>query len=229
MNHGSPTATFSVALGDVSTVDEVEATLASVHLPKRTAPTYLKLGFAGGRSPKHVGRLLSAAVQTLGHGYSTVRIVAVAYADHERADSISPDLLLPVAEQVGAAGVLLDTYVKDGRGLLDWWKRTALEAWVSDARARGLLTALAGALSLGDVEVIRMVGPDIIGFRGAACEGGRSGRVSAERVRLLRRKMDLGPANVAGSAYGANAGGETQDGAPYPVPTTAAKSRKSNN
>jgi uncharacterized protein (UPF0264 family) len=218
-----PTKAFSVALGDVSTVDEVEATLASVHLSKRTAPTFLKLGFAGGRSAERVRPLLNAAVQTAAHAHLSPGIVAVAYADNERANSISPNLLLTLANQAGVAGVLLDTYVKDGRGLLDWWKRTPLKAWVSEARTHGLMTALAGALSLADVDAIRAIGPDVIGFRGAACDGGRSGRVSVERVRLLRREVEVGRSRVAVSAYAAKPGGETPDDGPYPTSATVPK------
>ena len=193
VNQVSPARAFSVALGDFSTVDAVEAAVASVHLPPRTAPTFLKLGFAGTRLPGRVGELLNAAVQTASRLASPPAVVAVGYADSERAESISPHLLLALAQQAGATGVLLDTYMKDGPGLLDLWKRIDVEEWVSEARGYRLMTALAGSLSVGDVYDICRVGPDVIGFRGAACDGGRSGRVSVERVRLLREQVEPQP------------------------------------
>jgi uncharacterized protein (UPF0264 family) len=39
---------------------------------------------------------------------------------------------------------------------------------------------------MDDFAFVRDAGADIVGVRGAACEGGRSGRVTAERVHLLR-------------------------------------------
>jgi len=229
VNQVPPTRAFSIALGDFSTVDAVEAAVASVQLPQRTAPSFLKLGFAGTRLPVGIRELLSAAVQAASRLASPPAVVAVGYADSERADSISPDLLLTLAQETGTAGVLLDTYVKDGRGLLDWWTPIHLAAWLSEARGRRLITALAGSLSAGDVYAVCRVGPDVIGFRGAACDGGRSGQVSAERVRLLRQHMELEPAEMGDSSYAAKRGRETQDYAPYPGSTTSRKSRKNNN
>jgi uncharacterized protein (UPF0264 family) len=63
------------------------------------------------------------------------------------------------------------------------------------ARAAGLLTALAGGLGVTHVSALRDLEPDIVGFRGAVCVGGREGLVSRHRVRSIRRQ--LGPANSA--------------------------------
>jgi (5-formylfuran-3-yl)methyl phosphate synthase len=59
------------------------------------------------------------------------------------------------------------------------------------ARAAGRLVALAGSLD-GDA-IARLAGlADVVGVRGAACRGGRSGEVDAGRVAELRRRV--GPA-----------------------------------
>ena len=62
----------------------------------------------------------------------------------------------------------------------------ALAAWVADAHDAGLLVALAGKLTADDLTFVRDAGADIAGVRGAACDGGRTGRVTADKVRLLR-------------------------------------------
>jgi len=41
-------------------------------------------------------------------------------------------------------------------------------------------------LSLGDFPVVQRTGADIAGVRGAACEGGRAGRVLVDKVRALK-------------------------------------------
>ncbi len=181
---------LSVALGDVETPEDLLATISSLNLPSRSSPTFLKLGFAGVQSPERVTALIECAVATMARQPSPARIVAVAYADAHRAKTLSPDIIVGLAHRAGAAGVLLDTYTKDGRGLLRCLTPGALAGWVWDARSLGLLTALAGEIGLDDVEPVRLAGPDVLGFRGAACEGGRGGRVSAERVRALRQRLE---------------------------------------
>ena len=107
---------------------------------------------------------------------------------------------LPALAAAGDAdGCLLDTAVKDGRGLLDWLDEPALVAIRADCRARRLLCGLAGSLTALDLPRIRALQPDIVGFRGAACVGDRvSGRVSRERVAALASALrDPAAAGVA--------------------------------
>jgi (5-formylfuran-3-yl)methyl phosphate synthase len=187
---------FSVALGDVNKIDEVVTALASLQLPRRPAPVFVKLGFAGVRSSAVVSTLIATAVRMAARQASSPLIVAVAYADAHRAGTLSAEMVCQLAKSAGAAGVLLDTHFKDGTGLLDWFDAAALNNWVSDARRAGLLTALAGALALEDLDTVAGAAPEIIGVRGAACDGGREGRVSAERVGCLRRRLDVGAQRV---------------------------------
>ncbi|HEX2310549.1 MAG TPA: (5-formylfuran-3-yl)methyl phosphate synthase, partial [Vicinamibacterales bacterium] len=74
--------------------------------------------------------------------------------------------------------------------------------WVERAHDAGLLVALAGKLAADDLAYVRDAGADIAGVRGAACDGGRTGRVSAERVRRLRALCGAGPASKAGPDVG---------------------------
>jgi (5-formylfuran-3-yl)methyl phosphate synthase len=179
---------LSVALGDVSTADEVAAAISSLELPSKPAPLFLKLGFAGVRTPQLATTLLECAA-AMGAKHGAVRIVAVAYADAERAETLEPGLLLQLARRAGVAGALLDTYLKDGHGLLGCMTPRALAEWTAAGRRFGLLTALAGELKLADVGVVCRAHPDVIGVRGAACEGGRGGVVTVERVRALRHRL----------------------------------------
>ena len=48
-----------------------------------------------------------------------------------------------------------------------------------------MIAALAGKLRVTDLSFVRDCGADVAGVRGAACDDGRHGRVSADRVRLL--------------------------------------------
>jgi uncharacterized protein (UPF0264 family) len=197
---------LSIALGDVRTVAEVITSIDRLELPPRTAPTYLKLGFAGVESPDTVGQLLCTAVERASHHQSRLTIVAVAYADAERATALPAETIVRSAAAAGAGGALIDTHSKDGGRLLDWRTPARLAAWVSLGRASGLLVGVAGSLQPEDVAAVAIADPDVIGFRGAACDAGRLSRVSTERVALLRRCIDAASRRSDGSsAYTAHA------------------------
>jgi (5-formylfuran-3-yl)methyl phosphate synthase len=189
---------FSIALGDVHTVEEVHAALDSIRFRGRSGPVYLKLGFAGVGEEGRIQALIEAASRLAGRISPSLHVVPVAYADAARADTIPPSLLLQLAGQARAPGVLLDTQVKDGKRLLDWLDPSGLQTWVAAARGWEMLAALAGSLGPSDIEVIHEIGPDVVGVRGAACAGGRDGRVAAGRVSALRRVLDraTGPATI---------------------------------
>jgi uncharacterized protein (UPF0264 family) len=182
----------SVALGDCCSVPQLLASLEALNASERGAPMYLKLGFAGLRSALEIARLIETAVSAAAKMRAPWQIVAVTYADFERAETVPPLMIPPIARAAGAVGVLVDTWGKDGRGLLDWLATDTLVSLVAGARELGLLTALAGSLRPANVSLVRQADPDVIGTRGAVCIGGRSGGVSEELVQVFRRTLMLG-------------------------------------
>jgi uncharacterized protein (UPF0264 family) len=154
----------------------------------------VKVGFAGIGSEAAVVGLLEAAVRGASAGVRprltptlthTAGVVATAYADAGRARSVTADVLLRAAARAGARGVLLDTFDKQGPGLRQLMPHESLSDWVRRAKDLGLLVAAAGRLSAGDLAWVDASGADVAGVRGAACEGGRAGRVTREHVRTL--------------------------------------------
>ena len=116
---------------------------------------------------------------------------AVAYADARPAGAPGPNAVLAAAAPAGCRAFLVDTFVKDGRGLFDHLPDAELAALCAAAKARGLRVALAGSLQIGDVPRAVACGADVVAVRGAACAGGRTGRVDEAKVRAL--KAALGP------------------------------------
>jgi len=116
-------------------------------------------------------------------------VIAAAYADAERVPGrpLPPGEIVEAASRAGVGGCLLDTALKDGRGLFEWLTPEALAALVAEGHAAGLEVALAGALRAEDLSVVRATGADIAGVRSAACrEGRRTAPLDAERIgRLL--------------------------------------------
>ena len=119
----------TAALGDACDEAAIERAARSF---VGSGAALVKVGFAGVASADRVATLTTAAVRgasAVGDGNGGV--VAVAYADAERAAS----------------------------------------------------------LATADLPFVRDAGADIAGVRGAACDGGRTGRVAADRVRLLRQAL----------------------------------------
>lgn len=179
---------FSVALGDFTVPEAVRQAVAGARMTRPRAPTYLKLGFAGRRTEAGATTLVAAALDAAAAGAVPPVVVPVAYADHESGRSPAPEAVLRAAIAAGARALLVDTYLKEGKGLLDWIDLDRLRTLSADARSAGLLFAVAGSLDLAALD--RLAGiADVVGVRGAACRGGREGRVDPIMVRRLRERL----------------------------------------
>jgi (5-formylfuran-3-yl)methyl phosphate synthase len=170
--------------GDEATVEAMAGAFAAA------GTRFVKVGFGGITSAARIESLAAAAQRGAVAGTAASAVVLVAYADGDSRTSITPAAAVDIAVRVGARGVLLDTADKHGPGLIRLLDRRALIAWVDRAHDGGLFVALAGKLVAGDLPLVRDAGADIAGLRGAACEGGRTGRVSSDRVRQLRSRLD---------------------------------------
>ena len=173
---------LSVALGDLGEPAAVRLAVRSMRLPRRRAPIYLKLGFAGVDSLERIEELLRVAADAA----EGMRLVGVAYADHAAAGTVAARDLTTALIAAGAHGLLVDTWAKQGRGLLDLLSHGEIAALARRCRQDGLLFALAGSLDRSSLA--RVAGlADVVGVRGAACRGGRSGTIDPARVAELRR------------------------------------------
>lgn len=181
---------LSVALGDPRDDEELRRALEALPGGEPGGPRYLKLGFAGVEREATVRVTLESAVARAAALEGQPAVIAVAYADYGLAGSLPPDAIAALAAASGAAGVLLDTWTKDGRDLFAWISPPELRAWAGETKLAGLLAAVAGSLGLGSMRSVVGAEPDIVGVRGAACEGGRLGVVSAARVRAVRAELD---------------------------------------
>jgi hypothetical protein len=177
---------LSVALGDHSTPETARHAFELIRaIARRPTELYVKIGFAGLAEGTMVRTVLEAAVETARGSALRPEVIAVAYADHHLAGTVDRHAILDAAAGAGARGVLLDTWTKDGRGLFAWALPADIGQWLTDARRRRLLTALAGSLAADQMDLVCGLGTDVLGVRGAACEYGRKGTVSARLVRQL--------------------------------------------
>jgi uncharacterized protein (UPF0264 family) len=181
----------SAALGDAGDTVAIRLPISSIttRVAGSEAPgvSFVKLGFAGGvDAPQGAIYARSVAAALAGTGTA---VVLAAYAD-ATPDRLGRDAILDIAVGCGAAGVLLDTLDKKrGQPLFALLDPEVVADWVASAQQAGLSVALAGSLGAGDVALARDIGADVVGVRGAACDGGRLGRVSVDRLRRLVRQV----------------------------------------
>jgi len=224
----------SAALGDAGNGDDTRpagfglpafATLAISHGVSSTSSvpmggaglalagvSFVKVGFAAGVTGRGAAAYVRSVVAALA-GTETA-VVLAAYAD-AATDRLGRDAVLDLGVACGAAGVLLDTLGKErAEPLFSVLAPDVVADWVGSAHQGGLRVALAGSLGASEIPMARDVGADVVGVRGAACDGGRRGRVSVERVRGLRRQMGVPhqPCGAAGVPTGRGDGAEVREG-----------------
>jgi uncharacterized protein (UPF0264 family) len=90
----------------------------------------------------------------------------------------------------GVRGLLLDTSRKTGGSLFASVDTGMLTAVRRRATGRGIWLALAGGMTMERMELLTEVRPHVIGVRGAACDGPRTGVLSRDRVEQLRHALD---------------------------------------
>ncbi|AWB07078.1 hypothetical protein A6A40_18540 (plasmid) [Azospirillum humicireducens] len=178
-----PAGTIRACLETVSGRKPVSATIGDLPMDpditalavSRTAATgvdIVKMGLIGGGDP-------ASCIEAAARARGTAALVGVILAD---LIPPAPDLVHAMAD-AGFIGVMLDTGLKDGRSLRDHLSTAALEDFIGQARAAGLLAGLAGSLRLADIPPLAALGPSILGFRGALCRGGaRRGLMDPERI-----------------------------------------------
>jgi (5-formylfuran-3-yl)methyl phosphate synthase len=183
-----PERPVSAAIGDLPNLPGTAA-LAALGAA-RSGAGYVKVGLWGTSVTDEAVGILRAVRDAVDR---RAAVIAAAYADAERvpARPLPPGDVVEAARRAGVGGCLLDTAVKDGRGLFGWLTPEALDALVVEAHAAGLQMALAGALRGEDLRLVRATGADIAGVRAAACrDGRRMAPLDPERIGRLRAECE---------------------------------------
>lgn len=152
----------------------------------------IKVGLKGPKNEKEAIKLMKNVVKAVKEYDKSIKVVAAGYADRMRMDS-SPEFMdIPtIASESGADIAMLDTYIKDGKGLFDFLKVDQLIQFKNKASEYGLEVALAGNLMRKDIPLINDISPDIIGVRSVVCEGydRLKGRIKADLIKKLKIEL----------------------------------------
>ncbi len=152
----------------------------------------IKIGLKGPTTENECIFLMNKVVKAVKDYNKNIKVVAAGYADKIRMES-SPDFLsLPViAAKSGADIVMLDTYVKDGKGLFDFLTVDQLKLFKVKAKELDLDVALAGNLRKESLSKIKEIVPDIIGVRSIVCEGydRNNGTIKGHLIEELKAEL----------------------------------------
>lgn len=183
------TAMLSAALGEPDSA----ARIASQVPPEFE---FAKVGPSQTQTPQSLSELWNSLPLTAG-----VELVPVAYADHRSANCPDVFEILNLVVRSGRGRLLIDTFVKDGKGLTDHLDGPTLTRVRRIARAEGVWLALAGSLRLDQAIDLNDQGltPDCFGVRGDVCvvptgasdshcdepnTSRRTGEIDGDRIRL---------------------------------------------
>lgn len=154
-------------------------TEAHWHLELKLA--YVKWGLAGYAPSPGWGEDLLDTRRQLPVG---LEMVAVAYADWEKAKSVPPAEVVKFAKRFRFRAFLLDTFTKDGKSLLDVLKAAEVGELVESLKRVGTLVAVGGSLRPEHLKQLKGVDPDFYAVRASACAAGkRDGVIDESRVK----------------------------------------------
>jgi uncharacterized protein (UPF0264 family) len=122
--------------------------------------------------------------------------VAVVYADWRAAQGPPPSDVLNLAIQNDCPALLIDTWDKSGGELFDHWPTDSLEIFLAKVRLHNIAVVLAGSLTGKSISRAARLAPDLVAVRTAACEGGRQGTVSENKVRELKIAIKTAIKNI---------------------------------
>ena len=175
---------MSVALGDLPDLPHTAALAARGAVLGGAA--YVKVGLRGVRGLDRATAMMAAVVDAVA---PDIAVIAAAYADAQALDppALAASWLPQLVERTGIAGALIDTFVKDGRGLYAWLSEADLTELIARTRRAGGSFAVAGQLRLGE---LRRVQADIVGVRSAVCrDGDRTAALDADLVAAAVAEM----------------------------------------
>ena len=162
----------SAALGDPP-YDE-DALLAGARALAAMGVDYVKLA-VDAPTLDRLGDSLSGLARDVG-------VVGMMFADEK------PDFaLLARLSALGFKGAMLDTRDKTRGRLIAHLDVVSLSQFCSECRALNLMSGLAGSLEAPDVPRLLLLGPDVLGFRGALCRAhDRKDAIDPQAVALIR-------------------------------------------
>jgi len=152
----------------------------------------IKVGLKGPNSAKDAIYLMRKVVKTVREYNEDIKIVVAGYADRIRMESSPEFMSIPtIASESSSDIAMLDTFIKDEKGLFDFLSFEQLIQFKNKAHEYDLEVALAGNLRKKNIPLINDISPDIIGVRTVVCEGydRNNGIIKAKLIEELKTEL----------------------------------------
>jgi len=146
--------------------------------------TYIKAGLHGLNTYEQACDVMEAVRLAVRMVSEKIDVVAAGYADYRQFNGLSTHDLVRAARDTRCDVVMVDTAIKKGGTLFDALSLEEIREFVNEGHEAGLRVALAGSLKSEHACLLLDLKPDIIGVRGAVCEGkDRKTLISPEKTR----------------------------------------------
>lgn len=151
----------------------------------------VKVGLKGPKNEKEGVNLMKNVVKAVKDYDNNKKVVVAGYADRSRMKSSPTYIEIPtIASKSGADIAMLDTYIKDGKGLFDFLTIDELIQFKDKAKELNIDVALAGNLMKKDLHKIKQIKPDIIGVRSVVCDNyDRNNFIKATLIEDLKLEL----------------------------------------
>ncbi|ABR55478.1 protein of unknown function DUF556 [Methanococcus vannielii SB] len=175
----------SAAIGDVH-YKPGTVTLAALGATISGAD-YIKIGLYGTRSYQEAVDVMKNVSNAVKSEDPKKIVVAAGYADAYRVGAVDPLIIPKIARDSGCDVAMLDTAVKDGKTLFDHLSIDLLKEFVEETHKYGMKCALAGSIKKEEIPMLKEIGCDIVGIRGAACTKGdrNEGKIQKDLVKEI--------------------------------------------
>lgn len=180
-NHVAAQRPVSAALGELCELDlNVAKRIASIE-----GLQLVKVGLAGAVLLSNWKETWQAVCNELAR---SATVCCVVYADWEKANSPSPQEVLQAMPD-SCEVVLIDTFDKSGPGLGELFSPDAVAEFVKQVKQLSRSVVLAGRVGIELLPALLEVKPDLIGVRGAVCEGSRESAVDVSLIESFKLAM----------------------------------------
>jgi uncharacterized protein (UPF0264 family) len=154
----------------------------------------IKVGLKGPNNEEQGIYLMKNVVKAVKNYNHNIKVVVAGYADRSVSGKSPFYLNIPkIAFKSGSDIAMLDTYVKNGKGLFDFLSTEQLLKFKEKAKDLNIKIALAGNIMMQDIYAIKEISPEILGVRSVVCEGYDriKGTIKAELINNLKKELSL--------------------------------------
>ena len=116
-------------------------------------------------------------------------LVAVVYADWQRARSPEPEQIVALAKRTASQYLLIDTFDKTSTGTLGCLGKVRLSSLLRLAQRESFRTVVAGGITPAEFTQLPTTSIDMVAVRGGDCPRDRLGQVDARLVEEFRRAL----------------------------------------